>query len=517
MDRGTGATERPGNAADAPAAEHFDVIIVGAGLSGIGAAAHLKAELPGKTFLILEARDAMGGTWDLFRYPGIRSDSDMYTLGYAFRPWTGLRAIADGPAIKAYFEQTAAERGISSHIRFGQKVRSASWSSAGARWTLEVERPGGAARFSCNFLLMCSGYYAYARGHRPSWPGEAEYRGRIVHPQFWPAELDWRGRKVAVIGSGATAMTLVPAMAETAAHVTLVQRSPSYIVSRPSVDRVAAWLERWLPTPFACRLARWKNLLLGQYFFNLARRRPERFARGVIALVEKALGADFDPRHFTPAYKPWDQRLCLVPDDDLFRAIKSGRASMITDEIERFIETGIRLASGAAVEADIVVAATGLEIEVAGGIAFSVGGKPAELADRLVYKGMMFADIPNLVMAFGYTNASWTLKVDLTFDYACRLLRRMDESGRPVATPRAGPGVEPTPVLDFTSGYVRRAADRLPSQGSKRPWRLYQNYLFDLVTLRFGRIEDGVLELTRPPVERASHPWPGRAEEASVR
>ena len=473
----------------------FDVLIVGAGLSGIGAAAHLQARLPGKCYAILEARQAIGGTWDLFRYPGIRSDSDMYTLGYRFRPWTGAAAIADGTSIRRYIEETAAERGIDRHIRFGHRIVSAEWSSAEARWTLEVEHEGRRLRFTCAFLVMASGYYAYAEAHRPIWPGEARFGGTIVHPQFWPDRLDWRGRKVVVIGSGATAMTIVPAMAEQAAHVTMLQRSPSYIVSRPSVDSVALWLARRLPARAAYALARWKNVLLGLIFYRLARSRPEAFARRLIGMVRDALGETFDPRHFTPAYKPWDQRLCLVPDSDLFRAMREGRAAIVTDTIEAFEPGGIRLASGGRLEADIVVAATGLKMDPAGGIPLTVDGRKIGFGGTMAYRGLMLAGVPNMVMMFGYTNASWTLKVDLSCDYMVRLLRRMERRGKAVATPRADPDMAEMPFLEFTSGYVRRAQDRLPRQGTKRPWRLYQNYWLDWLSLRLGRIEDGVLEL----------------------
>ena len=484
--------------ADDPSPEHFDVIIVGAGLSGIGAAAHLRASLPDKSFVIFEARDAIGGTWDLFRYPGIRSDSDMYTLGYAFKPWTGAKAIADGPSIRRYIEETAAERGIDREIRFGHRLVSANWSSSEARWTLEIERAGETVLASCNFLMMCSGYYSYAEGHRPNWPGEADFRGPIVHPQFWPEKLDYRGRKIVVIGSGATAMTLVPAMAEQAASVTMVQRSPSYVISRPSVDGIAEGLRRRLPERLAYGLARWKNVLLGQFFFRLARRRPERFGRRLIAMVQSELGEAFDPRHFTPAYKVWDQRLCLVPDSDLFRAIKAGKAAIATGTIERFTQTGIRLDSGEEIEADLIVTATGLKIDVAGGVEFSIDGAPTDLSSHMVYRGLMFGGVPNLAMLFGYTNASWTLKVDLSCDYLCRLLRRMDRKRLPIAVARPDPRMKPVPFLDFTSSYVRRALDQLPKQGTRRPWRLYQNYLLDLIALRYGRIEDGVLHLERP-------------------
>ena len=477
--------------------QHLDILIVGAGLSGIGAAAHLQRGCPGKSFLILEAREAIGGTWDLFRYPGIRSDSDMYTLGYAFKPWTSAKAIADGPAIRAYVRETAEERGIDRHIRFGHRVVAADWSSKDAGWRVETETKDGCALFTCRFLVMAAGYYDYDAGHRPRWPGEEDFAGEIIHPQFWPEQLDYAGRQVAVIGSGATAVTLVPEMAKAAAQVTMVQRSPSYIVSRPSVDSIAEWLKRRLPAKAAYALTRWKNVALTWFFFRLARGRPEKTAGKLIGLVRADVGDNFDEADFTPPYKPWDQRLCLVPDGDLFAAIRSGKVGMTTGPIERFTERGIKLASGEEVAADIIVAATGLKVVAFGKAAISIDGVAADLPKAMVYKGMMLSDVPNFIFVFGYTNASWTLKADLVCEYLVRLLNRMDRSGARVAIARRDPTVAEVPFIDFTSGYVQRALPLLPRQGGRRPWRLYQNYLLDLLGLRFGRIEDGTLKLER--------------------
>jgi cation diffusion facilitator CzcD-associated flavoprotein CzcO/acetyl esterase/lipase len=480
--------------------EFHDVIIVGAGLSGIGAAVHLQRRCPDKRFTLLEARDAIGGTWDLFRYPGVRSDSDMYTLGYIFKPWNDAKAMADGPAIRRYIAETAAEHGIERHIRLRHRVLSADWSAREACWTVVVERGERRERsvMRCNFLQFCSGYYSYAQGYRPPFPGEDRFAGTLVHPQFWPAGLDCSGRRVVVIGSGATAVTLVPELAKTAAHVTMLQRSPSYVVERPSRDAVAELLKRWLPAMLAYRLVRLKNVLIGMYFYRLARRYPERAKDRLVGLVQQALGAGYDvARHFTPHYKPWDQRVCLVPDGDLFQAIRSGRASVATDRIDSFTEHGIRLQSGEELPADIVVTATGLQLNLLGDVKLSLDGRPCDLSRSLVYKGMMFSGLPNLASTFGYTNASWTLKADLSAAYVCRLLRHMDRHGHAVATPVADPGLAPEPFLSFTSGYVRRAVDMLPKQGDRRPWRLYQNYLLDLLMLRLGRVDDGVMAFGR--------------------
>ena len=474
--------------------EHFDVLIVGAGLSGVDAAYRLQTLCPGKSYVILEARSAIGGTWDLFRYPGVRSDSDMYTLGFPFRPWASDRSIAGGAAIRDYIQDTARSADIERRIRFGHKAVDARWSSAEARWTVEAEVESGGARrrFTCGFLYLCSGYYEYDRGFRPEWPGEAEFGGELVHPQFWPEGLDWSGRKVVVIGSGATAVTLVPALAEKAAHVTMLQRSPSYVVSAPARDAIAAKAQRWLPKALAGKAIRLKNVLLAILFFGLSRRWPEAVRRWLIKGVSSALGTGYDvEKHFAPSYKPWDQRLCLVPDGDLFAAIRSGKAKVVTDEIERFAPGGIRLRSGEEIAADIVVTATGLIVKLFGGIAIHVDGELVRPADRLVYKGMMLSGVPNMALAFGYTNASWTLKCDLTARTVCRLLKFMDRRGYSTCTPRLGDGeVERRPLLDFTSGYVKRAATLLPAQGVKAPWRVHQNYLLDLAALRFRSVAD---------------------------
>ena len=481
--------------------EHVDVLIVGAGLSGIAAGYYLQTRCPTKHYTILEARSALGGTWDLFRYPGVRSDSDMYTLGYTFRPWTEAKAIADGPAILRYIRETAAEYGIDRKIRFGHRVRRAAWSSDDNMWTVEVERGPDQeiVRFTCSFLFMCSGYYDYARGYTPTWPGVERFSGRIVHPQAWPEDLDYAGKRIVVIGSGATAVTLVPALAKQAAHVTMLQRSPTYVVASPSQDAIANWLRRHLPAGLAHRAARWKSVLLGMYFYTIARRRPTATKQAILRMVQEQLGPDYDvATHFTPRYNPWDQRLCLAPDADLFAAIKFGRASVVTDHIETFTETGIRLCSGSELAADIIVTATGLVMQVMSGIELTVEGVPVDLAKTLSYKGSMYSDIPNLASAFGYTNASWTLKAELTAQYVCRLLNYMACHGYIRCTPRIhDPSITAEPMLDFTSGYVQRAIHKLPRQGSKRPWKLYQNYVLDLLTLRFGAVNDGTMEFAR--------------------
>ena len=482
--------------------DHFDVIIVGAGLSGISAGFHLQTRSPGRRYLILEGREAIGGTWDLFRYPGIRSDSDMYTLGYRFKPWRDAKAIADGPAIRDYVCETARENGIDRHIRFGHLVRRAAWSSAEARWTVEaeVEPERSPVRFTCNFLFMCSGYYNYAEGHAPAFAGAEDFAGRIVHPQFWPEGLDYRDKRVVVIGSGATAVTLVPELAKEAAHVAMLQRSPGYVVSRPAEDALANWLKRRLPIKLAYWLTRWHNVLFGMYFYNLARKRPEAVKQRLIEMVRQELGTAYDVEtHFTPRYNPWDQRLCLVPDADMFAAIREGRASVVTDRIERFTPGGILLKSGRELEADIIITATGLKLNVLGGMELSVDGTPVNMAKVMAYKGMMYSGVPNLASAFGYTNASWTLKCDLTCEYVCRLLNYMARHGYTQAMPRRDASVAEAPWLGLSSGYIQRARDILPKQGTTRPWRLYQNYALDLVTLRFGRVNDGTMMFSAPP------------------
>jgi monooxygenase len=478
--------------------EHVDVLIVGAGLSGIGAGYHLQDKCPGKSFAVLEARDSLGGTWDLFRYPGVRSDSDMYTLGYRFRPWPDAKAIADGPSILSYVQQTAIDHGIDRRIRFGHRVVRAEWSTADARWTVEAQRTDTqeTVRLTCDFLFMCSGYYRNDGGYTPDFAGTERFAGRLVHPQRWSDDIDYDDQRVVVIGSGATAVTLVPAMAERAAHVTMLQRSPSYVVSLPGEDPIAKALRRVLPAKVVYPIVRWKNVLLTMASFELSRRRP----RVMKALIRKALERRLPPgyaidTHFKPRYNPWDQRMCLVPDDDLFKAIGGGRASVVTDDIDTFTETGVKLASGAELEADLIVTATGLNLVPLGGVAICVDGRDIKLADKLSYKGMMLSGVPNLAFALGYTNASWTLKCDLTCEYVCRLLNHMDEHGYRTCTPRnRDPSITAEPFIDFSSGYVQRSIAQFPKQGSRAPWRLHQNYARDIFTLRFGSIEDDAME-----------------------
>ncbi len=481
--------------------EHFDVLIVGAGLSGVGAGYHLQTDCPNRTYAILEARDCIGGTWDLFRYPGIRSDSDMYTLGYSFRPWTNPQAIADGPSILSYVRETAQAYGIDRNIRYSHHVKSASWSTPDARWTVEVERgpEREIVRFTCSFLFACSGYYDYSAGYSPDFPGMDRFAGRIVHPQKWTDDVEYAGKRVVVIGSGATAVTLVPAMAKTAAHVTMLQRSPTYVVSRPSEDGLANRMRSHLPPRVAYGIARWKNVLLGMVFFGLSRRSPDRVKRLVLAGVRRELGRSYDIRkHFTPSYNPWDQRMCLVPNGDLFKSIREGRATVVTDQIETFTEKGIKLRSGAEIEADLVVTATGLNLVVLGNVELTVDGRRVDLAKTLNYKGMMYSDVPNLASAFGYTNASWTLKCDLTCSYVCRLLNHMEKTGQRQCTPRRNdPSITEEPFANFTSGYIQRSIAKFPKQGSKRPWKLYQNYALDLVNLKYSKVQDGAMEFTR--------------------
>lgn len=479
--------------------EHVDVIIVGAGLSGVGAAHHLQQRCPDRSYLILEAREGMGGTWDLFRYPGIRSDSDMHTLGYNFRPWTKAKAIADGPSIREYIEETARDAGIDRNIRFRHRVTGIEWSTPEARWTVKVDGPQGPTSFTCSFLHMCSGYYDYEQGHAPEFPSQEDFAGRIVHPQFWPEDLDYAGKHVVVIGSGATAVTLVPEMAKSAASVTMLQRSPTYVVSRPAQDAYANWLRAKLPSKAAYGLTRWKNVMFGMLFYRMTRKHPEKVKQKLLDQVREHLGPDYDvATHFTPRYNPWDQRLCLVPDADLFDTIKAGKATVVTDTIQRFTAGGILLRSGRELKADIIVTATGLRVKLLSGINPVVDGVEKNIANALQYKGMMFSDIPNLAFTFGYTNASWTLKADLVAMYLCRLLNTMKKRRMRQVTPRIGEqpiGTEP--FVDFSSGYIQRVADQLPKQGSKRPWRLNQNYALDVMALRFGSLDDS-MEFSNP-------------------
>jgi len=479
--------------------EHLDVLVVGAGLSGIDAAYHLQTKCPGRTYAIFEGREALGGTWDLFRYPGVRSDSDMFTLGFAFRPWTEAKAIADGPSILNYLNASADDYGIRRHIRYSHAVKVASWDTATSRWTVEYEHEGALSSVTCNFLFMCAGYYNYAAGYRPAFPGEEAFSGRIVHPQHWPADLDYVGKRVVVIGSGATAVTIVPEMAKTAARVTMLQRSPTYVVSRPAEDAFANTLRRRLPSRLAYAIIRWRNVLFGLLFFNAARKNPEKTKQGILAMVRAELGPDYDvATHFTPRYNPWDQRLCLVPDADLFSAIRDGRAEVITDTIETFTPEGITLASGATVDADIVVTATGLDMQLMGGLKLVVDGEVVDPSQAFSYKGMMFSGVPNLASTFGYTNASWTLKADLTSEYVCRLLNYMDRRDLTECRPlNVASELKATPWLDFSSGYVTRGLAKFPKQGEVAPWKVHQNYALDLLAFRYGRVDDGVMRFSK--------------------
>jgi cation diffusion facilitator CzcD-associated flavoprotein CzcO len=494
--------------------EHFDVIVVGAGLSGIGAAYHLQTRCPDKSLVILEARDAIGGTWDLFRYPGVRSDSDMFTLGYAFKPWTGERGIADGASILSYVREAAREHGIDRKIRFGHKLVRASWSSETALWTVTVERAGAEPqRLTCCFLYMCSGYFDYGAGYTPELAGIERFRGAVVHPQQWSDGVDYDGKRVVVIGSGATAMTLVPALARKAAHVVMLQRSPTYVVSAPSLDRMAAALRRKLPAKLAYALIRWRNVLFGLLFFLLARKLPAATKRSLVRNVRAQLGPGYDvDQHFTPRYGVWDQRVCLVPDGDLFQAIRDGRVSVVTDHIDAFGEHGVRLRSGRELEADLIVTATGLSLSFLGGAELDVDGQRVEPGRSMSYKSALLSDVPNMAWVFGYSNASWTLKADLTAIYICRLLRHMDAIGAKQCTPRRPrvPQAE-LPWLDFSSGYIARALELFPKQGARGPWRRNQNYLLDLLELRLRGVGDSALEFKSPSAQRAPEVVTGTA------
>jgi monooxygenase len=492
------------------AVEHFDVLIVGAGLSGVGAAVHLRQRCPNKSFVILEGRPQMGGTWDLFRYPGIRSDSDMHTLGYSFKPWKQAKSIADGPSILDYVHETAAEYRIDEHIRYNHKAISAAWSTADAAWTVEATRTdaegadtGETVKISCNLLYMCQGYYSYDGGFTPEFEGVSDFGGTVIHPQKWPTELDYTGKTVVVIGSGATAMTLVPAMANDAAKVTMVQRSPTYVVSRPAQDAIANRLRKWLPESWAYAITRWKNTTLGTYFYRQTRAKPQKTKEMILKGVRTALGPDYDvDKHFTPSYNPWDQRLCLVPDADLFAAINSGKAEVVTDHIDRFTKTGLKLKSGQELPADIIVTATGLNMLALGGMTYSIDGEAVQLNKTWTYKGMMYSDVPNLVSTFGYINASWTLRADLTAEYVCRLLNHMDDKGATRVTPRLRSTDQAmTPRLwieGFSSGYMQRGLEQMPRQGDHAPWLNPQDFARDKKMIRKGALEDGALVFDNP-------------------
>ena len=482
--------------------EHLNVVIVGAGLSGIGAACHLQTQHPGKRYAILEGRSEIGGTWSLFQYPGIRSDSDMYTFGYSFRPWTGAKAISDGSSILAYLHDTATEYGVHRHIRFQHRVVRASWTSSQARWLIEIEVGAGkeTTRCTCDFLYICSGYYDYDNGYAPGFPGQENFRGRIVHPQDWPQDLGYAGKHVVVIGSGATAITLVPALAGQAAHVTMLQRSPSYVTALPATDAIAELLRKVLPPSLAYRIARTKVILVSMFFYQLSRRFPTVVKKLIRRVQQRQLPADYPiDTHFKPHYNPWDQRVCVAPDGDLFATIKSGRASVVTDHVEEFIETGIRLKSGKMLRADLIVTATGLKLKAFGGIRLAVDSAVVDPGKAYTYNGVMLGNVPNMAFCVGYTNASWTLRADLSSLFVCRLLSYMDKQGYRQVEPKADDDVlrPPLPLLNFTSGYVLRSLDQFPKQGPRSPWRLRQNYVADLLNLRLRSMDDGTLTFSK--------------------
>jgi len=474
---------------------HYDVLIIGAGISGIGTAYWLQEKCPGKRYAILEARERIGGTWDLFRYPGIRSDSDMFTFGYRFKPWENPKSLSDGESIRIYLKETAEENGIDQHIRFGHKVLSANWDWDTAQWTLEVLHEGRTSVLKTRFLYMCAGYYSYEEGYRPRFEGEETFKGTLVHPQFWPKDLDYSGKKVAVIGSGATAVTLVPTLAEQASHVTMVQRSPTYIMKLPNRNGLFIGLKKWLPGRLAYRLTRWRNLMMTMGLYGFSRAFPNRMKSLLMKGAASELPEGYPvEKHFNPTYDPWDQRLCVIPDGDLFKAIKAGKADVVTGEISRFGEDGIAMADGTHLEADIIVTATGLKMKLLGGARITIGGKPLETHEVLVYKGMMMSGVPNFALAFGYTNNSWTLKTDLTANLVCRILTYMDRKGYEVVVPMVPGDIAEEEFLPLDSGYMKRAQHILPKNGSKRPWRVYQNYFMDMLLTRFGRVKDRHLQ-----------------------
>ena len=479
---------------------HFNVIVVGAGISGIGAGYYLQKKCPNKSFVILEGRDNIGGTWDLFRYPGIRSDSDMNTMGFRFKPWMGVKSIADGPSILSYLHETVKENDLNKKIHFNQWVNEASWSSRDSQWTVQVEnkKTQELQDFTCDFLFLCGGYYNYEEGYTPHFAGRENFLGQIIHPQKWPKNLDYKNKKVVVIGSGATAVTIIPTMAEEAAHVTMLQRSPTYFLSAPDEDPVGNFLRKFISSKLTYKLVRWKNIRFQWWFFQKCRKFPKKVKEFLIKQVREELGPNYDiETHFTPKYNPWEQRMCLVPNGDFFNAINAGKASVITDHIDRFTKKGIKLKSGGEVEADLIVTATGLNLEVCNGIKLEVDNNEVDISKTMTYKGMMFSDVPNLVATFGYTNASWTLRADLTSEYVCRLINFMDKKGYANCCPRTAEHVEQDgDWLDFTSGYVKRSMHKFPKQGSRDPWRNTQNFPKDVLAIRWGNIDNKELKFT---------------------
>ena len=479
---------------------HFDVIVIGAGISGIGAGYHLQTKCPEKSYAILEGRDTIGGTWDLFKYPGIRSDSDMYTLGFSFFPWKEKEAIADGPSILKYLDETSKKFNIDKKIKFNHYVKDASWCSEKSIWTLKVEDKNlmDIVTISCNFIFMCSGYYSYEKGYTPDFDGINEFNGKIMHPQKWDTSIDYSNKEVIVIGSGATAVTLVPEMAKDAKHVTMLQRSPTYVVSAPQQDPLAIFLQKYLPSKLSYFIVRWKNILRQQWYFRLCKKNPKRVKDFIINQVRKSLGHDYDvDKHFTPNYNPWDQRMCLVPNGDLFKSIRKKQTSVVTDTIDKFTATGIKLESGKTLDADLIVTATGLNLEICSNINLKVDGKDINLPDTVTYKGMMFSGVPNLVSTFGYTNASWTLGADLTSEYVCRLLNYMKKSSIKKCCPEANSKIENNDDwLNLTSGYIKRSKDIFPKQGKRSPWTNNQNFLKDIFQIRYGKINDGEIKFS---------------------
>ena len=481
------------------ATEHFDVLFVGAGISGIGGAYHIQKSLPGKSFAILEARSEIGGTWSLFRYPGIRSDVDMHTFGFGFKPWRDREAIADGDKILAYLNEAIDENGLRPHIRLNQRLTQASWSSKTARWTVTIDQSGIPSEISCTFLYFGSGYYSYSEGHYPEFPDQDKFAGTIVKPQFWPENLDYKGKKIVVIGSGATAITIVPSIADDAAHVTMLQRSPTYVVPRPAQDKVANFLFKYMPDKIAYPMVRWRNILMGMYFFNLCKKQPDKVKTHILSMVREVVGPDYDiATHFTPSYKPWDQRMCVVRDGDMFRQIRSGKVSVVTDHIDRFTTHGIKTVSGIEIPADIIVSATGLKAEIFSGVKLEVDGRVVLIPETIAYKGFMYSGIPNLVLVTGYSNAGWTLKADLISEYICRLIGHMDKTGSDYCVPDAtGVVASETPPFALESGYIMRALDRMPKQGTAEPWVANNNYFRDLMQVRYAKIDDGVIKFRK--------------------
>jgi len=479
--------------------EEFETLIIGAGLSGIGAACHHRRECPNHSFVVLEARERMGGTWDLFRYPGMRSDSDMYTLGYDFKPWTDGKAIAEGADILNYIRETSAEFGIDDHIRYKTKVVTIDWISSEARWHVTTASPDGeTSLIAANFIISAAGYYRFKSGHKPYFKGRGDFSGDIIHPQHWPEDYDYAGKRIIVIGSGATAVTLVPALAKSAAHVTMLQRSPTWIASQPDTDWMANLLRKILPEKMAYKLTRAKNIALNRYIYNRAQTQPKKMGNYLLRKIRKELGKDFDVEtHFTPKYNPWDQRLCVAPNSDLFEVIKAGAASVVTAQIDRFVPQGVQLKSGEILEADLIVTATGLKVSILGQAKIFVDGEPQNLSEKFGYQGLMFSDVPNLVSVYGYTNASWTLRADLISRFGCRLINYLAQNELDTVTPRAPADLVPRPWVDFQAGYIMRVIDKLPKQGDRDPWQNRQDYKFDKVALMKDAVDHQELEFSR--------------------